>query len=339
MDKKKGIVIGAAALVLVTSLFSSSPKKEETSEATGTSALSINQLLGNATEIQEEVLEEGSASKRILVIPIEGEIGTTGSTYNHDLILSSIDQIREDPTIMAVLLSIDSPGGGVYATREVYDRMKEIQAEIEIPVYASMGSTAASGGYYLSMLGDKVFASEETITGSIGVIMSSYNTQDLLEKLGVKPVVIKSADMKDIMSTSRDMTDAERQVLQTYIDESFQRFVDVVEEGRGMSEEEVRKLADGRIYSGSQALQAGLVDEMGYEKDALAALKSDFDLTDAQVFTYTSNDLGFGSFFPSLLGQLGLSSDTTPLGQMDKMIEKIESLDDMKLEYKLQGGY
>ncbi|MDQ0222729.1 signal peptide peptidase SppA [Streptococcus moroccensis] len=337
MDKKKGIVIGLAAVVLLTSLFSSSPKKAEVDETTSTT--SLNKLFGLSNSLTEEVLEEGDALNRILVIPINGSIGTEDGQYFHDHILSSIDNIKEDSSIKAVLLTIDSPGGGVYATREVYDRMKEVQSEVDIPIYASMGSTAASGGYYLAMLGEKVFASSETLTGSIGVIMSSYNTEGLLEKLGVKPQVIKSADMKDIMSSSREMTEEERQVLQSYVDESFQRFVDVVEEGRGMSEDEVRKLADGRIYSGSQAQAVGLIDAIGYQKDALQALRDDFDLADAQVFTYTTPDLGFGSLFPSFLGQLGLNSEETPASQLNQVIEKIESLDDMTLEYRMQGGF
>ncbi|WP_303973376.1 signal peptide peptidase SppA [Streptococcus merionis] len=337
MDKKKGIVIGIAGLVLLTSLFSSSPKKSEIEE--NTSATTINQLFGLNTDLHEEIVEEGNTLSRILVIPVKGTIGTEDGQYFHDRILASIDKIKKDSSIKAVLLSIDSPGGGVYATREVYDRMKEIQSETDVPVYASMGSVAASGGYYLSMLAEKVFAANETTTGSIGVIMSSYNTKGLFEKLGVKQEVFKSGAMKDILSASRDITDEERQVLQTYIDESYQRFVDVVVEGRGMSEDEVRKLADGRIYSGSQAKAVGLIDEIGYEKDALQALRDDYDLAGAQVFTYTSNDMGFGKLFPSFLGKLGLNSDDTPASQLNQMIDKLESLDDMKLEYRMQGGF
>ncbi|MGT2667599.1 signal peptide peptidase SppA [Streptococcus rifensis] len=337
MDKKKGIVIGLAAVVLLTSLFSSSPKKAEVDESN--SNTSLNQLFGFANTLTEEIVEEGDALNRILVIPVKGTIGVDNGQYVHEHILASIDKIKEDTSIKAVLFSIDSPGGDVYATREVYDRMKEVQAEVDIPVYASMGHTAASGGYYLAMLGEKVFASAETVTGSIGVRMGGYEISELLAKLGIKSQIIKSGEMKDIMSDSREMTAEERQVLQTYVDESFQRFVDVVVDGRDMSEEQVRKLADGRIYSGAQAKEVGLIDEFGYEKEALQALRDDFNLDNAQAFTYTTPDLGFGNLFPSFLGQLGLTSQETPADQLDKVIEKIDSLDDMTLEYRMQGGF
>lgn len=340
MDKKKLFVAGAAGLLLLTSLFTSTPSKQETNNDTrATSFNNFNQLLGLSSDIQEEILEESdSSSDCILVIPIKGTIGASNGEYDHELILNTIDKIKEDTRIKAVLLSIDSPGGGVYETSEVYDKMKTVLNDLEIPVYVSMGSMAASGGYYLSMLGEKIYAANETVTGSIGVIMSGYNTKGLLEKLGVEPVVFKSADMKDIMSSSRDMTDKEKEVLQAYVDESFQRFVNVIVDGRQMSEAEVRKLADGRVYSGSQAKEAGLIDAIGYEADALAALREAYQLEEAKVITYTSNKANLGGFWPSLLGQFG-GSTNTPIHQLNEAIDKLESLDQLKLEYRLQGGY
>lgn len=337
MEKKHAIVIGLAGLVLVGSLFSKTPQVDE-AQLLNQNKATFNQLFDLANQMTEDIIQDGDTQNRVLVIPIEGVIGQESATYQHDHLLASIDKIKEDKTIKAVLLSIDSPGGGVYATRELYDRMKAVQAETDLPVYASMGSTAASGGYYLAMLGDKVYGSQETITGSIGVIMSGYNTAGLLDKLGVKPVVYKSGAMKDIMSGSRDATEEERQVLQTYIDESYQRFVDVVVEGRGLSEEAVRKLADGRIYSGQQAKNLGLIDQLGYESDALADLMAEHGLEGAQVFSYQPSDLGFGKYFPSILGKLGLDQASTPAGQLNQAIEKIQSLDNMSLEYRMEGG-
>lgn len=337
MNKKKSIVIGLAATVLITSLFSNNPKIDQTTD-TVNGPTGLNQLFNMIDDLQEEILEEGDSQNRILVIPIEGIIGTDNANNQQDHILSSIDKITEDKTIKAVLLSIDSPGGGVYATREIYDRMKAVKEETDLPVYASMGSMAASGGYYLAMLGDKVYASEETVTGSIGVIMSGYNTKGLLDKLGVTPIVYKSGAMKDILSSSRDATEEERQVIQTYIDESYQRFVDVIVEGRDMPKEQILQLADGRIYSGQQAKNLGLIDQLGYQSDALTDLKADLDLDNAQVFNYQPSDLGFSKFFPTLLGQLGLDKSQTPAGQINEAIEKIQSLDNLKLEYRLEGG-
>lgn len=168
--------------------------------------------------------------------------------------------------------------------------------------------------------------------------MSGYNTKGLLDKLGVTPIVYKSGAMKDILSSSRDATEEERQVIQTYIDESYQRFVDVIVEGRDMPKEQILQLADGRIYSGQQAKNLGLIDQLGYQSDALTDLKADLDLDNAQVFNYQPSDLGFSKFFPTLLGQLGLDKSQTPAGQINEAIEKIQSLDNLKLEYRLEGG-
>lgn len=338
MEKKNAIVIGLAGLVLISSLFSKTPQLTDSNQTSKTPS-TFGQFLDLADQMTEDIIQEGDSNNRILVIPIEGTIGMESATYQHDHILASIDKIKEDKTIKAVLLSIDSPGGGVYATREIYDRMRLIQEETDLPIYVSMGSMAASGGYYLAMLGDQVYASQETVTGSIGVIMSAYNTEGLLEKLGVTPVVYKSGAMKDIMSSSREATEEERQVLQTYIDESYQRFVDVIVEGRKMPEEKIRQLADGRIYSGQQAKELGLIDQLGYEADALADLMADHDLDGAQVFSYQPSDLGFGKFFPSIMGKLGLAANQTPAQQLNEAIEKIQSLDDLNLEYRLEGGY
>lgn len=342
MNKKRSLVIGLAGLVLLTALFSRNPQADQEATAQGLGTPGLSQLLGFNTPLSEEILEDGATDKRILLIPIEGAIGSESATYNQDHLLASIDKIAEDDSIQAVLLSIDSPGGGVYATRELYDRFKAKLAERDIPVYVSMGSMAASGGYYLSALGDKIFATEETITGSLGVIMSGYNTRGLLDKLGVEPTVYKSGEMKDILSSNREATEEEKQVIQTYIDEAFQRFVDVIEEGRKMPEEEVRKLADGRIYSGSQAKAKGLVDELGYEEDALAALRADHGLDKAQVFTYINPDMAFKGLIPglpNLLAPLGLTEEPSPANQLNQVIDRLESLDNLKLEYRLEGGY
>ena len=166
--------------------------------------------------------------------------------------------IKEDDTIKAVVLQVNSPGGGVVESAQIYDKIKEVQEEIGIPFYVSMGSMAASGGYYISAPADKIFVNKETMTGSIGVIMESVNYGKLAEKYGVDFVTIKTGPYKDIMSPTRDMTEDERAMLQDMINESYESFVDIIEEGRGMTEAEVKKVADGRIMNGRQAIEAGL---------------------------------------------------------------------------------
>ena len=165
-----------------------------------------------------------------------------------------------------------------------------IQVEREIPLYVSMGGMAASGGYYVSAPAEKIFVNHETITGSIGVIMESVNYAKLAEKYGIDFNTIKTGPYKDIMSGSREMKDEERVMLQEMINDSYERFVDIIEEGRGMTEAEVKKVADGRIMNGRQAIEAGLADEYGKASDVIAAMKEDYNLQDATVFEYTSLD-------------------------------------------------
>ena len=169
---------------------------------------------------------------------------------------------------------------------EVYDKILEVKAAGK-PVYVSMGSMAASGGYYISAPADKIFASNETLTGSLGVIMQGYNYEKLAEKYGVEFETIKSGPYKDIMSPTREMTAEERKILQSMVDNMYNEFVRVIAEGRGMSEKEVRKLADGRIYDGRQAKQVQLVDEIGRLDDVIAGMKKDLNVKDAQVIRYT----------------------------------------------------
>lgn len=143
------------------------------------------------------------------------------------------------------------------------------------PVYVSMGSMAASGGYYISAPADKIYASPETMTGSLGVIMHGYNYEKLAKKYGVEFETIKSGPHKDIMSPTREMTGEEREILQNMINNSYDQFVKVIADGRGMTENEVRKIADGRIYDGRQAKENHLIDDFGHLDDVIAAMKTD----------------------------------------------------------------
>ena len=149
-----------------------------------------------------------------------------------------------------------------------------------------MGSMAASGGYYIAAPADKIFLNKETLTGSIGVIMESVNYGKLAEKYGVDFVTIKTGPYKDIMSPTRDMTKDERAMLQDMINESYETFVDIIEQGRDMTEAEVKAVADGRIMNGRQAIEAGLADEFGYLDDVIAAVRKDLKLQDAEVMEY-----------------------------------------------------
>lgn len=255
-------------------------------------------------QIDETVIEQGSAASRIAVLEVEGAIQDTGEAsplfgatgYNHEFFMEQLEQIKEDDTVKAVMLKVNSPGGGVVESAEIYDEITEIQEETGKPFYVSMGAMAASGGYYIAAPADKIFVNKETLTGSIGVIMQSVNYGELAERYGVDFVTIKSGPYKDIMSPTRDMTEEERALLEEMLDDSYQSFVDIIVEGRDMPEDEVLAVADGRIMNGRQAVEANLADDFGYEEDVIAQLRADFDLSNAQVFEYGTSE-SWGSLF------------------------------------------
>lgn len=252
----------------------------------------------------EEVIEEGNAAKKIAVLEVNGAIQDTGDVtsffqspgYNHSAFMENLDHVKEDKDVKGIILKVNSPGGGVVESAEIHDKLVEISEETKKPIYVSMGSMAASGGYYISAPADKIYASPETLTGSLGVIMQGVNYAGLAEKYGVEFVTIKSGEFKDIMSPSREMTEEEKNILQTMINNSYEGFVDVIASGRGLTEEEVRTIADGRIYDGRQAKEIGLIDDFGYFEDVTEAMKKNEKLAGAQVVSYSEN-FGFGSLF------------------------------------------
>ncbi|WP_406944085.1 signal peptide peptidase SppA [Halobacillus sp. SY10] len=258
-------------------------------------------LFASNEKLEEKVVERGTGSKRIVELNLEGAIidnpGTNpnpfgGGGYQHDRFMKKLEAIKEDASIKGVHLYVNSPGGGVYESAEIHDKLLEVK-EAGKTIYVSMGNMAASGGYYVSAPADRIFASNDTFTGSLGVIMESINYQELANEYGVKFNTIKSGEFKDIMSPTKEMTEADREILQTLVDESYQQFVDVIVEGRDMPESRVKELADGRIYSGKQAVENGLVDDIGFREDTLKALKKEIG-GDPQVFQYKNT---MGSFF------------------------------------------
>jgi protease-4 len=196
-----------------------------------------------------------------------GVIEVTGVITSSKLINERIIRFKEDSSIKAIVLRVDSPGGGVGPSQEIYEEIKKL-AKLK-PVVVSMGAVAASGGYYIAAPAGKILANPGTITGSIGVIMEFTNVRELLDKIGLNNQVVKSGQHKDIGSPIRPMTDADRQILQAMIDDVHQQFVGAVAEGRKLDLDKVKALADGRIYTGRQALDNGLVDQLGNLQDAV----------------------------------------------------------------------
>lgn len=190
-----------------------------------------------------------------------GVVEVYGVIADSKKIIKQLHEFRDNDSIKALVLRVDSPGGGVGPSQEIYDEIKALD-KVK-PVVVSMGSVAASGGYYIAAAAREIVANPGTITGSIGVIMQFANFQELLEKIGLSSVVVKSGEYKDIGSPSREMTTAEKVLLQDLIDDVHGQFVTSVAAGRQLDEADVAKIADGRIFSGRRAMELGLVDKLG----------------------------------------------------------------------------
>ncbi|MBU0674400.1 MAG: signal peptide peptidase SppA [Proteobacteria bacterium] len=203
----------------------------------------------------------GSSSSQIGVIELRGLISTSEKT------IRELTEFRQDRSIKAIVLRIDSPGGAVGASQEIFNEVA--RTDLKKPVVASMGSVAASGGYYAALGARRILANPGTLTGSIGVIVKFANLEKIFDKIGYESVVIKSGRMKDLGSSARKMTDEEKNILQGIIDNVYQQFVKDVSISRNLPVAEVETLADGRIYSGEQALESGLIDQFGNFTDAL----------------------------------------------------------------------
>jgi protease-4 len=257
--------------------------------------------------LEEVIYEDNDAANKIAIVEVNGIISggmIDQSGFNLvDIIKAQLHRAEEDDRVKAVLLKVDSPGGEVLASDDIYHAIKDFQERAHKPVVASMGSLAASGGYYVSSPCRWIVANELTITGSIGVIMSSWNYRGLMDKVGVLPQVFKSGKYKDMLSGSRQpdsITPEERAMLQSLIDETFAKFKSVVQEGRGQAydknksnkdkghalSDDWQDYADGRILSGSDALKLGFVDQLGGFDDAIERTKSLVGISQANLIQY-----------------------------------------------------
>ncbi len=229
------------------------------------------------------------SSDYIGVLAIRGTIaeeGGTSDTYNQQWLIERVEQMKNDPYNQGLILTIDTPGGSVYATDELYLQIKAYAEETGRPVYTYMESTAASGGYYIAAASDKIFANRNTLTGSIGVTIGTvYDISGFLEKMGIKTVTITSGNNKAMGSSVNPLTKEQKEIYQSIVDESYEQFVGVVAEGRDMKLSKVRKLADGRIYTAKQAEENGLVDQVGTLQDAVRDMRAAYELDDCDLQT------------------------------------------------------
>ncbi len=219
-----------------------------------------------------------SVGEKIAVVKIEGVLLESKD------IIEELREHSENGSVKAILLRIDSPGGAVAPSQEIYTEVMKIRDEGKKKIVTSMGNVAASGGYYIASATDKIVANPGTVTGSIGVILELANVSGLMKKVGVESVVIKSGKFKDVGSLFRSMTPEERDLLQGVIDDTYDQFVEAVSAGRGISREDLMPIADGRVFTGRQAKKLGLVDELGSMQDAikitadLAGIKGEPDI-------------------------------------------------------------
>ncbi|WP_299032310.1 signal peptide peptidase SppA [uncultured Anaerococcus sp.] len=287
-NAKRWIAVGLALVILLASSLTGF-KKEKKEEL---SASYINKLSKQAL-VDEEVLRGTNAKEKIKVVDLSGVI-QSGS--NSDFVIKDLKAAAEDPAVRGVILSINSPGGSVYVSEQIAKEIKNLK-EKNIPVYSVMKEMAASGGYYVSAPTDRIYASNETLTGSIGVIMQMYSLEGLFDKYGIKEQNITSGKMKDAGSQGRDLSAEEKKYFEDLVNSAYKRFVKIVADGRSMSEKDVIKIADGRVYDGAQALENGLVDKIGDLDSAIDDMTEENKLTDPLVVSTTSLGPSFMSFF------------------------------------------
>ncbi|MFC0187869.1 signal peptide peptidase SppA [Fictibacillus aquaticus] len=302
MNKKRWIALAIAAVLFISSALFQFLGSLAAGKLFG--GMEESWLSAGDEEFAETVIQEGDSDRKIVVLDVSGVIQDTGDAasffesagYNHRQFLKMLDQAGKDDSAAGIIIKVNSPGGGVVESAEIHKKIVETQQKHRKPVFISMGSMAASGGYYISAPADTIYANPATMTGSLGVIIQSMNYGELAEKLGVKWETIKSGPHKDILSPSRDMTKEEQNILQDMVDDSYDEFVSVISQGRKMNEDAVRKIADGRIYSGKQAKELGLVDNLGTFDDAAAGMKKKLGDSGLSLVQYEL-PVGFESLF------------------------------------------
>ena len=257
-------------------------------------------------------------------IKIDGVISSATSSsafssvgYDHKATLNLIDKLIKSKENKGILLYVNSPGGGVYESDELYLKLQEYKEKTKRPIWTYMATEACSGGYYISMASDKIYANRNTWTGSIGVIVSLSNYKGLYDKLGIKTILFTSGPNKAMGNSGIDMTDQQAQILQSLVDESYGQFVDVVSKGRKLSPEVVKPIADGRIYSAKQALDKKLIDGIqGYEQ-TVAAFKDQIG-GNVEIYTPESTKFNFASIFSGASSSKATLSDAEALNEILK---------------------
>lgn len=258
------------------------------------------------------------AGDNIAVLDIAGTISENdGYTYDQQYLLNSVDEIMMDSRNQGLLLRIDSPGGAVYQIDELYLKLMEYKEMTGRPIYAAIESYAASGGYYEACAADEIYANRNAITGSIGVIMGEFvDMSGLMDKLGVDVQYITSGPNKSMGNYYQALTEEQKDIYQSICDEYYDRFVEIVAQSRGMDQEKVYQLADGRVYSAGQALEHGLIDGLESFDDTLQRMMNDlgYYTMDVQYYSYSAPDglldiLSSGNLFQQVSQLLGKNAE------------------------------
>lgn len=316
MKKKQwiGIVVAGVVFIAVcaTGIFSNVVQSKLTEKADTKSKTSTSEMLSSIWGSSEEKVtlpEEDFVGVLNIVGTIQANssnsISLTGSDdgqYNHNLYMKYVDELEKSKNNKAILLYVNSPGGTVYESDELYLKLMEYKEKTKRPVYAYFGSQACSGAYYISMAADKIYTNRNTWTGSIGVIVSLTNYKKLYDKLGIKEIDITSGKNKSMGSGGLDLTDEQYDILQSLVDEAYDQFAGIVSEGRGIDIATVKKIADGRIYSAKQAKEKKLVDEIGTEDELKTLIQKENKLSDDVVYD-TAKSSG-SDFLSNLMGSV-----------------------------------
>jgi len=252
---------------------------------------------------------------RVAVVEVEGLIGGGERGVDTETIVRTLGEYRDDPAVRAVVLRINSPGGVVAPTQEIFTAVRRLR-DAKKPVVASLGSVAASGGYYVAVAADRIYASPGTLTGSIGVVMQLPNVEGLLKKVGVEFVVVKAGTYKDVGNFARAMTPEERRILQALLDDIYDQFIAAVADGRGLEPQAVRAFAEGRIYSGRQAQGLKMVDDLGGLEDAIEAAAKLAGLPPKPKVIYSRRRFSLRDLLRNELG----------LGPVTRMLPALETL-------------
>lgn len=265
----------------------------------------------------------------ITVLHIEGTIADdssnsiSASSYNHQWTMQQLQDAIDNPSSRGLILYLNTPGGSVYETDELYLKILEYK-ETGRPVYAAMGSMAASGGYYISAPADKIIANRNCWTGSIGVTIGTfYDLSGLLDKYGIKTVTITSGVNKAMGSSVKPMTSEQQAIFQSLVDEAYVQFVDIVAKGRDITYDQAKALADGRIYTAKQAMKNGLIDEIGTLDDAIEDMSENYDLEDCDIneLIYENDDF-LGSLMSKVSFISSMGNQQSDLAALTNLLEQ-----------------